>query len=81
MVLVGIGGGPTRSTPRGSRCPSAPWPGYSTSRARRFADSIALLASGRLPIEDLLEPDDVPFDRVADLLPSLASGDIAGGCS
>jgi threonine dehydrogenase-like Zn-dependent dehydrogenase len=43
-----------------------------------FADAVNLLASGRLPVEDLLEPHDVPLDRVADILPRLASGEIAG---
>jgi 2-desacetyl-2-hydroxyethyl bacteriochlorophyllide A dehydrogenase len=47
------------------------------SRAE-FADALALLASGRLPLEDLLEPDDVGLDGVAGVLPRLASGEIAG---
>lgn len=79
MVLVGIGQGPppaldanrltlTECTITGS---------LDYSRAE-FDDAIALLASGRLPVHNILEPDDVPLDRVADVLPGLESGEIAG---
>jgi (R,R)-butanediol dehydrogenase/meso-butanediol dehydrogenase/diacetyl reductase len=79
LVLVGIGLGspPALDATRLilSECTVTGSLDYSRGE---FAEAIALLASGRLPIEDLLEPDDVPLDRVADVLPGLASGEIAG---
>jgi 2-desacetyl-2-hydroxyethyl bacteriochlorophyllide A dehydrogenase len=43
-----------------------------------FADALGLLASGRLPLERLVEPDDVPLSAVADAMLRLASGELAG---
>jgi threonine dehydrogenase-like Zn-dependent dehydrogenase len=79
MVLVGVGVGspPALDAIRLTLSESTVTGSLDYSRAE-FADAIALLASGRLPIRDILEPDDVPLDRVADLLPGLASGEIAG---
>jgi threonine dehydrogenase-like Zn-dependent dehydrogenase len=79
MVLVGIGHGspPALDTIRLTLSECTVTGSLDYSRAE-FADGIALLASGRLPVEDLLEPDDVPLDRVAEVLAGLASGEIAG---
>ena len=79
MVLVGIGAGArpafdarqltlTETTVTGS---------VDYSRAE-FTEALALLASGRLPIGELLEPDDVPLDGVAAVVPRLVRGEIAG---
>jgi threonine dehydrogenase-like Zn-dependent dehydrogenase len=43
-----------------------------------FQDALALLASGRLPLERLVEPEDVPLSAVADAMLRLASGALAG---
>ena len=43
-----------------------------------FQDALDLLASGRLPLERLVEPDDVPLSAVADAMLRLASGQLAG---
>jgi len=43
-----------------------------------FHDALDLLASGRLPLERLVEPDDVPLSAVADAMLRLASGELAG---
>ncbi|MCU1453237.1 MAG: Theronine dehydrogenase-like Zn-dependent dehydrogenase [Acidimicrobiales bacterium] len=43
-----------------------------------FEQALALLASGAIPTERLIEPDDVPLDHLADALAGLASGRIAG---
>ena len=79
MVLVGIGAGspPALDAIRLtlSECTVTGSLDYSREE---FAEAVALLASGRLPVGDVLEPHDVPLDRVADVLPGLASGDIAG---
>ena len=79
IVLVGIGVGslPALDTIRLTLLECTVTGSLDYSR-EEFADAIALIASGRLPVGDLLEPDDVPLDRVADVLPGLASGEIAG---
>jgi len=43
-----------------------------------FAAALELLASGRLPVDDLIEPDDVPLSGLLDAMLKLASGDLAG---
>jgi (R,R)-butanediol dehydrogenase/meso-butanediol dehydrogenase/diacetyl reductase len=79
MVLVGIGAGSrpafdarqltlTETTVTGS---------VDYSRAE-FAEALAVLAAGRLPVDDLLEPGDVPLDEVATVVPRLTRGEIAG---
>lgn len=79
MVLVGLGDGPSPGLDANRltllECTVTGSLDYSRGE---FEEAIALLASGRLPVDDILEPDDVPLDRVADVLPDLASGEIAG---
>jgi D-arabinose 1-dehydrogenase-like Zn-dependent alcohol dehydrogenase len=79
MVLVGIGMGsaPALDASRLTLSECTITGSLDYSRAE-FADAIALLASGRLPTQDIREPDDVPLDRVVDVLPDLESGTIAG---
>jgi (R,R)-butanediol dehydrogenase/meso-butanediol dehydrogenase/diacetyl reductase len=43
-----------------------------------FQDALDLLASGRLPVDRLVEPDDVPLSAVADAMLRLAGGKLAG---
>jgi len=43
-----------------------------------FSDALDLLASGRLPLEQLVESNDVPLSAVADAMLRLASGELAG---
>ena len=46
--------------------------------AAGFAPALALLASGRLPLELLIEPDDVPLADVLPTMHRLAAGELAG---
>jgi L-iditol 2-dehydrogenase len=79
MVLVGIGAGarPALDAARLTLSECTVTGSLDYSRAE-FADAIDLLASGRLPVGDILEPDDAPLAGVAAVLPRLASGEIAG---
>jgi threonine dehydrogenase-like Zn-dependent dehydrogenase len=79
MVLVGIGGEsrPALDALRLTLSECTVTGSLDYSRAE-FADAIALLAGGGLPVSDLVEPDDVPLDKLADVLPRLVSGEIAG---
>lgn len=43
-----------------------------------FDEALGLLASGALPVDDLLEPDDVPLAGLLETLERLARGEIAG---
>ncbi|HYZ98570.1 MAG TPA: zinc-binding dehydrogenase, partial [Acidimicrobiales bacterium] len=43
-----------------------------------FDRALELLASGAIPSDALIEPDDVPLDRLGDALGRLAAGDVAG---
>lgn len=43
-----------------------------------FETALALLASGRLPIDLLIEPDDVPLDAVGATMTRLGAGELAG---
>ena len=79
MVLVGIGGEsrPALDTTRLTLSECTVTGSLDYSRAE-FADAIDLLAGGRLPVGHLVEPDDVPLDKLADVLPRLVNGEIAG---
>lgn len=43
-----------------------------------FGDAIALLDSGRLPVDALIEPDDVTLDALGPAMDALARGELAG---
>jgi threonine dehydrogenase-like Zn-dependent dehydrogenase len=43
-----------------------------------YADAIALLAGGRLPTSELIEPDDVPLSGVQLAMERLVAGELAG---
>jgi threonine dehydrogenase-like Zn-dependent dehydrogenase len=43
-----------------------------------FEQALALLASGRIPVADLVEPGEVPLDGLLDALRALADGRLAG---
>jgi 2-desacetyl-2-hydroxyethyl bacteriochlorophyllide A dehydrogenase len=45
---------------------------------RGFEAALALLASGRLPLDLLIEPDDVRLDAVGDAMRRLGAGELAG---
>jgi (R,R)-butanediol dehydrogenase/meso-butanediol dehydrogenase/diacetyl reductase len=42
-----------------------------------FRDALALLASGRMPIDQLLEPEDVPLDGILAAMRRLSAGELA----
>ncbi len=46
--------------------------------AQGFEAALALLASGRLPLDLLIEPDDVPLDAVGVTISRLGAGELAG---
>jgi len=43
-----------------------------------FEQALALLASGKLPVDHLVEPEEVPLDGVLDAMRGLAEGRTAG---
>jgi (R,R)-butanediol dehydrogenase/meso-butanediol dehydrogenase/diacetyl reductase len=43
-----------------------------------FERALELLASGRLPVDVLIDPDDVPLERLGEAMQGLAEGRIAG---
>ena len=43
-----------------------------------FEDALALLASGQLPVDDLVEPGAVDLDGLLDAMRDLAAGRVAG---
>jgi threonine dehydrogenase-like Zn-dependent dehydrogenase len=42
-----------------------------------FADALDLLASGALPVDLLVEPDDITLDHLLDTMRRLATGEVA----
>jgi threonine dehydrogenase-like Zn-dependent dehydrogenase len=45
---------------------------------RGFEAALGLIASGRLPLDLLIEPDDVPLDAVGATMQRLGAGELAG---
>ena len=43
-----------------------------------FEDALALLAAGRIPVDLLTEPDDVPLNGLLEAIHELATGRVAG---
>jgi threonine dehydrogenase-like Zn-dependent dehydrogenase len=52
--------------------------GANTSDHDGFEQALALLASGKLPVDHLVEPEEVPLDGVLDAMRGLAEGRTAG---
>ena len=78
LVLVGAGIEPPTFDPNRFILNELRISGSFIYDAEGFADALALLASGALPTDRLIDPVDVPLDRLGVTLSSLASGAIAG---
>ena len=78
LVLVGSGIQPPRLDPNRILLNELVVTGAFNYDADGFADALDLLSSGRLPVDALLEPGDVPLAGLLDALRGLAAGRIAG---
>jgi 2-desacetyl-2-hydroxyethyl bacteriochlorophyllide A dehydrogenase len=78
LVLVGAGIEPPRFDPNRILLNELVVTGAFTYDHDGFDRALALLASGALPTEVLLEPDPVPLDGVLDAMRGLADGRLAG---
>jgi 2-desacetyl-2-hydroxyethyl bacteriochlorophyllide A dehydrogenase len=78
LVLVGAGIEPPRFDPNRILLNELVITGAFNYDADGFEDALALLASGRLPVDDLLEPGDVRLDGLLDSMRDLAAGRVAG---
>jgi (R,R)-butanediol dehydrogenase/meso-butanediol dehydrogenase/diacetyl reductase len=78
LVLVGAGIHPPRFDPNRILLNELVITGAFTYDKDGFDRAVELLQSGRLPIDALLEPDDVPLDGVLDAMRGLAEGRLAG---
>lgn len=78
LVLVGAGIEPPRFDPNRILLNELVITGAFTYDHDGFERALDLLASGALPVESLLEPDDVPLAGVLDAMRGLAEGRLAG---
>lgn len=78
LVLVGAGIHPPRFDPNRILLNELVITGAFTYDKGGFDHAIELLASGTLPVDALLEPDDVPLDGALDAMRGLAEGRLAG---
>jgi 2-desacetyl-2-hydroxyethyl bacteriochlorophyllide A dehydrogenase len=78
LVLVGAGIQSPRFDPNRILLNELVITGAYTYDHDGFDRALELLASGVLPVEDLLEPDDVPLDGVLEAMRGLADGRLAG---
>ncbi|WP_426574689.1 zinc-dependent alcohol dehydrogenase [Aquihabitans sp. McL0605] len=78
MVLVGAGIDPPRFDPNRILLNELVITGAFNYDADGFEQALALLASGRLPVEALLEPGAVPLAGLLDAMRDLADGRLAG---
>jgi 2-desacetyl-2-hydroxyethyl bacteriochlorophyllide A dehydrogenase len=78
MVLVGAGIQQPRFDPNRILLNELVITGAFTYDHNGFERALALLASGSLPIDRLLEPDDVPLAGLLDAMRQLADGQLAG---
>jgi (R,R)-butanediol dehydrogenase/meso-butanediol dehydrogenase/diacetyl reductase len=78
LVLVGAGIEPPRFDPNRILLNELVVTGAFTYDAGGFERALDLLASGRLPVDDLLEPGAVRLDRLLDAMIGLADGRLAG---
>ena len=80
LVIVGTGFEPPRVNQNRMIIFELEVVGAYNYNAEGFAPAVALLDSGALPIESLLEPDDIPLTGVMDAMERLAArGDIEQG--
>jgi (R,R)-butanediol dehydrogenase/meso-butanediol dehydrogenase/diacetyl reductase len=78
MVLVGAGMDQPRFDPNRILLNEVVVTGAFTYDRDGFDRALALLASGRIPTEALLEPGEVPLDGLLDAMRGLADGRLAG---
>lgn len=78
LVLVGSGVRPPKFDPNRILLNEPTITGAFTYDADGFTRALALLSSGRLPVDALLEPDDVPLHGALDAMRRLADGRLAG---
>jgi 2-desacetyl-2-hydroxyethyl bacteriochlorophyllide A dehydrogenase len=78
LVLVGAGIDPPRFDPNRILLNELVITGAFTYDLGGFDDALTLLASGRLPVDHLLEPEVVPLDGLLDAMRGLADGRLAG---
>ena len=78
LVLVGAGIEAPRFDPNRILLNELTITGSFVYDADGFQVALDLLASGRIPVDVLVEPDDVPLDGLIDAMRELASGRTAG---
>ena len=78
LVLVGAGMDTPRFDPNRILLNELVITGANTYDHDGFEQSLAMLASGKLPIEHLVESEEVPLDGVLDAMRGLAEGRTAG---
>jgi threonine dehydrogenase-like Zn-dependent dehydrogenase len=78
LVLVGAGIEPPRFDPNRILLNELVITGAFTYDLGGFDEALALLASGSMPVDHLLEPEVVPLDGLLDAMRGLADGRLAG---
>lgn len=78
LVLVGAGIEPPRFDPNRILLNGLVITGVFQHDDGGFEEALAMLGSGRLPVEALLEPGTVPLEAMLDAMRDLAAGRIAG---
>jgi len=78
LVLVGAGIEPPRFDPNRILLNELVITGSFVYDQGGFEQALELLGSGSMPVDALLEPDDVPLDGLLDAMRGLAEGRLAG---
>jgi threonine dehydrogenase-like Zn-dependent dehydrogenase len=78
LVLVGAGIEPPRFDANRIMLNEIEITGAFTYDAGGFEDALELLGSGRLPVDRLIEPEDVPLSGLLQAMERLAAGELAG---